>query len=121
MRLIIESEKSLDKEFKKMGVRLYVYHISARSIASILFGGVTIVSNKPHHKHVLIDMVYGIDSDCINTIMPATHMIEALTALGFAGVAVCDRRDKYNRPHGRRDAKRRLISYLKHPERINNE
>lgn len=115
-RLIKASEKALDKEFKKMDVKLHVYHISGSSIISILFGGVTIVSTEVHRKHVLTKMVYAIDSECIGMDTPATHMLKTLAARGFPGASVCDIRDDFNRPHGRRNAKRRLISYLKHIE-----
>ena len=117
-RLIKESEKSLDKEFEKMGVKLYIYHISSRSIISILFGGVTIVSTERQRKYLLTKIVYDIDSECIGMDTPATHMLETLAARGFPGASVCDIRDDFNRAHGRRDAKIRLIGYLKRLERL---
>ena len=111
------SENALNHEFDKMGVKLYVYHFPAKEICSILFGGVTIVSDKRHRKHVLVEMVYNIETECMSMAMSAKYMLKTLDDRGFPGASVCDRRDKFSRIRGRRNAKRRLISHLKRNER----
>ena len=113
-RLIKESEKSLDKEFEKMGVKLYTYHITNNDLDLTVFSGITIVSDERHRKHKLVEMIDSINDDGMFTVTPATYMLKALADRDFVGVAICDSRDDFNRPHGRRNAKIRLVKHLKH-------
>ena len=114
---IKESEKALDDEIKKMGVELYTYHITNDDLDSYLFNGITIVSDERHRKYNLVEMIDRINDECMFTDTPATYMLKALADRDFVGVAICDSRDDFSRIHGRRDAKRRLIGYLKHIEK----
>ena len=49
---------------------------------------------------------------------PATHLREMLKRKGIYGIAICDRRDRFNRQRGRIIAKGRFLKHLKEIEKL---
>ncbi len=106
------AEKQMDAEFKKLGLRPRVYHYEKIS-PTTPFNGVTVVTENPTYNW---EIVAGFIGQSMNTrgFNLATRLLERLIAFyDLYGVAICDNRDTYSRPQGRRRAKRRLLRHLK--------
>lgn len=101
-------EKALDREFGKMGVKPRVYHF--RDVSP--FNCVTVVTEDTKHSwKEIAGWIWKYTATGFN---PATHLLEKLVKLkGIHGIAICDRRDQFDRQEGRTRAKRRLLRHLK--------
>ena len=99
-------EQIMDIEFEKMGVKPYVYHFT--DIPA--FKAVTIVtidnadSYAKVHTFILINYTNGRE---------ATLLLETFKELDVYGVAICNKRDQFNRQRGRIIAKGRLLKHLR--------
>jgi len=108
----LKIEKKLDEEFKKFGVKPRVYHFTknVEPFNAITVADIQNLSWK--------DMFSMIDS-CIwiakfSLFNRATRLlIEAKDKYAIYGMAICDKRDQFNRERGRVIAKGRLLKYLK--------
>lgn len=102
-------EKELDKEFEKMGVKPRVYHF--KDIRR--FGCVTIATEDTRYDwNDLVSFIWKYTDE--TGFNPATNLLERLRAhKNIYGVAICDKRDQFNRREGRTKAKGKLLGYLK--------
>ena len=105
-----KTEKKLDEEFEKLGIKTRVYHF----MDIPLFNAVTIV--------ICDNRSYGdIKSIVLKSRQPLYYLRQhaeyLLSHLGYLpdihGVAICDIRDQFNRTRGRIIAKGRLLKHLK--------
>lgn len=105
-------EQKLDAEFKRMGVQPGVFHFLDHVS---VFTAITIVDEIS---------IWGSTRARLNTRLdryfmegektPATYLIKSLRDIdGIYGVAICDKRDQFNRQRGRIIAKGRLLKHLK--------
>ena len=112
-------EERLNAEFEKMGVRPHVYHFT--EVVSP-FTAITIVDNCEvpvggskeawSSKRRVIDTVFEREYLRMQMGCPATRFIHSLKLSHIYGVAICDKRDQFNRQRGRIIAKGRLLCYL---------
>lgn len=102
------AEKELDKEFKKIGVKPRIYHF--RDVYP--FNCVTIaIEDTRYNWKDLSESIWKFTD--VHGFNPATHLLERLREFkDIYGVAICDRRDQYNRQEGRNRAKGRLLGHL---------
>ena len=103
-------ERALDAEFRRMGVKPRIYHFT-KDIAT--FNAVTVALTKRWRKGVIEDIV----KNCVEAAHDgmenkATFSIAILKQAGIYGVAICDKRDQFNKRTGRMKAKGRLMQHL---------
>lgn len=105
-------EEKLDKEFEKRGLKPKIYHFMGNDIV-YPYAGITIADVKHGTyegtlKYVIrtIDKSFDLDHNL------ASHLKADLNFGGW-GVAICDKRDTFNRQRGRIIAKGRLLKNLK--------
>jgi len=115
-------EEKLDKEFEKLGVKPRVYHFT-KGVAP--FRAISIVEdcqlagNKRgwNNTRRALDNVFEREYLWMHKCCPATRFIRGLALMHIYGVAICDRRDQFNRQRGRIIAKGRLLKHLKENDR----
>lgn len=104
-------EERLDKEFEKMEIKPYIYHF-VEGIEP--FAAITIVEAMRYSWNNIKDIV---DTAMKNAKSlrhnKASEVIRSLHYADIYGVAICDRRDQFNRKLGRVIAKGRLLKHLK--------
>lgn len=106
-------EEKLDKEFEELGIKPRIFHFVSGSLR-YPYAGITIVDTAYYATYggVLDFVKQAIDmsrfSDHNNT-----SELKALLNSGAWGVAICDKRDTFNRKRGRVIAKGRLLKRLK--------
>ena len=99
-------ERALDVKFGRMGVKPRVYHFTDLPTFKALTIA-TIAKEDSYAKvHTYISMNYTVD------IEPATSLLKKLKDIGIYGVAICDKRDHFNKRTGRMKAKGRLLQHL---------
>ena len=113
-------EQIMDTEFEKMGVRPHVYHFT-HDVEP--FGAITIVDDcevpvggskrARSSNRRAIDNVFEREYLWMQKCCPATRFIQGLKLSHIYGVAICDKRDQFNRQRGRIIAKGRLLKHLK--------
>jgi len=105
-----EIEMQMDTEFEKLGTKVRVYHFRG----TYPFNGVTVVMESPPYTWESVAAYIKLNTNTKRLYNPATDLLERLAVLyDIHGVAICDGRDTYSRPEGRRRAKRRLLRHLK--------
>jgi hypothetical protein len=102
-------EQKLDVEFGRMKKHVYVYHIPVQFISTIK--SVTIATTAQSRdwcelRELVHHSIYG-GYDM------ATRLLITLKEEGLNGIAICDKRDQFNRQRGRIIAKGRLLKHLK--------
>ena len=112
-------EERLDIEFEKLGVKPHVYHFTDDVEP---FNAITIVddcdvpvggSKKSwSSKRRVIDNVFEREYLWMQMGCPATRFIQGLKMSHIYGVAICDKRDQFNRQRGRIIAKGRLLYHF---------
>jgi len=112
-----KTEKKLDEEFEQFGVKPRIYHFT-EGIAP--FAAITIaedcqLSNRDSMR-VVLDNVFKREYLWMRKCCPATRFIRGLALMHIYGVAICDKRDQFNRQRGRIIAKGRLLKHLKEDE-----
>ena len=113
-----KTEKKLDDEFEKLGVEPRIYHFGSHNNAPLaIFTNITIALD-PHKLFLSWANLHKILRDVIDDVWlfdtnRATRMIYKLAYQEIYGVAICDRRDQFNRTRGRIIAKGRLLKHLK--------
>lgn len=113
--MINKLEQKLDAELDALGYGLtpYIYHFTKKRI---LFRAITIADTADvswETMSELIDRVFLEEQMWQVPHFPATKIITALRKKSIYGVAICDRRDHFNRQRGRIIAKGRLLKHLK--------
>lgn len=113
-------EEQLDAEFEKMGVKLHVYHFTSDVLP---FTAVTIADDcvvplggsKESWKSMrgIIDNTLTREYLWMRKCSPATRFIQGLKLSHIYGIAICDKRDQFNRQRGRIISKGRLLKHLK--------
>ena len=110
-------EKEMDVEFEKFGVKVWIYHFRERVRP---FNGITIVDDSNTWTWIymrrVIDRVFKREYLWMHNCCPATRYIESLRLDHIYGVAICDKRDQFNRQRGRIIAKGRLLKHIKERE-----
>lgn len=102
-------EEQLDSEFEKMGVRPRVYHFTENVEP---FKAVTIVEYfSPSYTSARKKLDAARFHQYCRS--PATKLFDALRRQGVHGIAICDKRDQFNRQRGRIISKGRLLKHLK--------
>lgn len=107
--MINKLEQKLDMEFQKMSTKLYIFHIPIRFIEAI--ANVTIiVATTGWSWPELRELVYQKLRGGSNV---ASRLLVSLQDEDIYGIAICDKRDQFNRQRGRIIAKGRLLKHLK--------
>ena len=106
-----ELEEELDKEFKKMDIKLRVYHF--RDVTP--FNAITVVTDD---DSLSWNDIAGYIHDCSKPCMKylhnhATCLLQNLVCCDIYGVSICDKHDQFSHQEGRNWAKRRLLRHLK--------
>ena len=107
-----KTEINLDKEFEKLGIRPAVYHYTNVPF----FNGITIADTfglSWKGGNFLITKITKAIANSLVYKNKATQTLEYLQKDGTCGVAICDKRDQFNRRRGRIIAKGRLLKHLK--------
>jgi hypothetical protein len=109
-----KTEIKLDKEFENLGIKPRVYHFTDIP----LFNAVTVAID--NRKQASINSWEGVADymrDCRIIVgrehNRATRFLEKMRRENFYGVAICDKRDQFNRQRGRIIAKGRLLKQLR--------
>ena len=120
---MINLEARLDREFKTMNAKVYVYHIRD---GVKMFGGLTITTEIKQDMAALSQMIWELSHKCeIGALFtnppnridaPATWMRKELAKRGYHGVALCAYRDQFSRKRGRIIAKGRLLKAIRQRE-----
>lgn len=105
-----KTEKKIDDEFKRLGVRPHIFHFTKNVLP---FRAITVADVQTQSWEEVFSMI----KDCIqiseNHINPATQLLlETKEKYAIYGIAVCDMRDSFSRQYGRNKAAGRLISHL---------
>ncbi|MEA1997701.1 MAG: hypothetical protein U9N61_00035 [Euryarchaeota archaeon] len=114
-----KDEQMADLGLKELGVKPHIYHFETKIFP---FAGITIAEN----MFSWCTMRITIDS-IINDALPAyprgkaTRLRMELERRSTYGVAICDKRDQFNRQRGRTIAKGRLLKHLKQEEEAKKE
>lgn len=111
-------EKKLDNEFERLEVKPHIYHFT-KGVAP--FTAITIAEDyQPagskrgwNSMRGAIDNVFEREYLWMRKCCPATQFIKGLALMRIYGVAICDKRDQFNRQRGRIIAKGRLLKHLK--------
>jgi len=109
-------EKRMDVEFDKLGVKMRIFHFMEDVTP---FGGITIVDlydcKAPSWRDMrkTLDIVFKREHLWMRYHCPATRFIQGLILYHIYGVAICDKRDQFNRQRGRVIAKGRLLKRIK--------
>lgn len=105
-----KTEIKLDKEFEKVGIKPRIYHfrdVGHQFIAITIATTMSYEITKTAIEESLEDVYFY-------TVSPATTLLEILQEeWDVFGVAICDKRDQFNRQRGRIIAKGRLLKHLK--------
>ena len=112
-----EIEKQMDKEFEKYGINTRVYYF--REVPP--FNAVTVVTSSPYLWGEIASIIseYPLTSLLFH---PAAYLLQKLALVhDLHGVAICDKRDAFNRQEGGCRAKRRLLRHLKKREGTNSK
>lgn len=117
-----KTEIKLDKEFERLKVKPHIYHFT-KGVAP--FVAITIAEDyQPagskrgwNSTRGAIDNVFKREYLWMQKCCPATRFIQGLALMHIYGVAVCDKRDQFNRQRGRIIAKGRLLKHLKEEDR----
>jgi len=110
-------ELELDKAYESIGVKPRIYHFVYHFIDVYPFRAVTVATDNPEYtwndiKEFIEDDIW--ESRIVSEYNRATHLLRKLeVSYNFHGVAICDRRDQFNRQRGRVIAKGRLLKYLR--------
>ena len=117
-----KTERRVDAELERIGVRPYVYHIMDTGEACdfrMPFEAITIAlpEREPYEKVVeIVDRAIArafCFTSCLYNIGVASQTLNAFRSEGVPGVAICDPRDNFSRARGRIIAKGRLLKQLK--------
>ena len=112
-----KTEIKSDKEFEKLGVRPRVYHFTD-GITPFTAITTAIAPKPPHRVRTWneIEIIVKFDIEYTTTHFRYDHASELIRRLkrhDIKGVAICDKRDQFNRQRGRIIAKGRLLKHLK--------
>lgn len=107
-----KTEQKLDAEFERMGVRPRIYHFAS---FTPLFNAITIVDINVSSKMSMQENLTSIFA--CEILWRAGRILSASRRRGIYGIAICDRRDQFNRQRGRTIAKGRLLKHLKESEK----
>jgi len=102
-------EQKLDEAFRKMQVSPYVFHVPIRFISTI--SNVTVIALDPDWDWSSIKQL--IYKNIIGGYKMSSRLLDSLKEEGIYGVAICDKRDQFNKQRGRTIAKGRLLKHLK--------
>jgi len=107
-------EKKLDEEFDKLGGKMRIFHFT-EDVAP--FSGITLCNNWESSSwdsmRETLDIVFSRELLWMTYCCPATRIIQGLRLYHIYGVAICDKRDPFNRQRGRVIAKGRLLKHIK--------
>ena len=102
-------EQKLDAEFKRMDVKPFIHHF----INIPPFTAITVASFYSSWKEIA-DYIHEESKSPLSFINQASYLLRGLAHnQHIYGVAICDRRDTFNRQRGRIIAKGRLLKHLK--------
>ena len=110
-----KTEKKLDEEFEKLEIMPRIYHF----VGDFPFGAVTIaIDNRKLGWSNSWEGIADYMRDCRIYVVGrehnrATRFLQEMRKENFYGIAICDRRDQFNRKRGRIIAKGRLLKHLK--------
>lgn len=102
-------ERKLDAEFERMDVKPFIHHF----INVPPFSAITIVSFHSSWREIA-DYLREDSKNPLSFINQASYLLRNLACnRHIYGIAICDRRDMFNRQRGRIIAKGRLLKHLK--------
>ena len=107
-----KTEKKLDEEFERLGVKPRIYHFTEGVVP---FSAITIVVNSMlswNEMKKMMDNLFQPEHKSWCWFSPATGLLKRLRKECIYGVAICDRRDQFNRERGRIIAKGRMLKHL---------
>lgn len=108
-----KTEKKLDEEFERIGVKPNVYHFRDIYLEDTFrFTAITVAAMANCKKNNIINDINACGRPDFYLHNHASHLLRGLTARSY-GVAICDKRDQFNRQRGRIIAKGRLLKHLK--------
>jgi len=105
-------EQNIDAQFEQMALDVHIFHIFNLEMP---FNAITIADesiNSWERASELIDIVLTRTKRGY-TKTPATRFLKCARDGNIYGVAICDKRDQFNRQRGRIIAKGRLLKHLK--------
>ena len=104
-------EQKLDAEFEKRGVIPHIYHFTGENVEP--YRAITVALKEPQRYEVVQDGVIGLvgRSLCRHPRYRVAFLLRYMH--GMAGIAICNRRDNFDRRKGRVIAKGRLLKHLK--------
>ena len=105
-------EQQLDSEFENLGESIRTFHF-LKNIGP--YTAITIVDNgikKWETAETILEIIFERTRRQFNK-NPSTRLIRTAQHEGIYGIALCDRRDQFNRQRGRTIAKGRLLKHLK--------
>lgn len=105
-------EQKLDAEFERMEIKPKVFHFVNSIIQSV---AITIVDERLTWLGAQREIVKAHSDGASQHLFffPATRLLDTLRKRDIYGVAICDKRDNFNRQRGRIIAKGRLLKHLK--------
>ena len=105
-------EEDLDKEFEKLNMKLRVYHYTEPYLS---FNAITIVTNDNNTDWISIaeDIQKSLKQIREKEFNHSTELLHEMATKDYYGVAICNKRDTFNRQRGRIIAKGRLLKILK--------
>ena len=104
-------EQKLNAALEELGIEARVYHY-LKDVEP--FTAVTIVEDRLTWAGIRreLDKYFHHPKRAEWLFLSATHLLVQLRRGGVYGVAICDKRDQFSRPRGRRIAKGRLLKHL---------
>jgi len=110
-------EKKLDAEFDKLGVKVWILHFT-EDVAP--FNGITIVddceTSSWRNMRKILDIVFKSEYIWVGDCCLASRIIQGLRAYHIYGVAICNKRDQFNRELGRVISRGKLLKHIKENE-----
>ena len=108
-----KTEEKLDKEFKRIGVKPWIYHFTD----VISFSAITVAAkdNNLSWNDIEKEIYQHNKSIFEHQHNHASRMVYELYCTGY-GAAVCNKQDQFNRKIGRTIAKGRLLKHIKEIE-----
>ncbi|MCK4731832.1 MAG: hypothetical protein KAT65_05165 [Methanophagales archaeon] len=109
-------EIKIDNEFNNLGIKVRIYHFTEPVFQ---INAITIVTNnkKWNWKRIADALRECLLDTTEKEFNQSTELLSQMATKDFYGIAICNRRDSFNRQRGRIIAKGRLLKYLKKKEK----
>ena len=107
-----KDEIEVDNEFDKLGIKPRVYHFTKPIFT---FNAITIVTNDKNKswKSIAEDIRKSLEDISRYEFNQSTEFLIEMAIRDYYGIAICNKRDTFNRQRGRTIAKGRLLKHIK--------